>query len=172
MNTLKFCPSPPPVPLLWRRPWAWPTGFVILGGSDALCVFSWLCLGQDTLLQFQPKIFTKSQHSESLRICILILCCKLKAYGGFPGGVGKKNPSTSAADIREANWIPGAGRSPGGGLGSPLQCSCLENPMDRGGWRATVRGVTKSHTTEHITLKIKIHLRISYATLAAFLGGE
>ena len=44
--------------------------------------------------------------------------------------------------------------------------------MDRGGWRATVRGVTKSHTTEHITLKIKIHLRISYATLAAFLGGE
>ena len=44
--------------------------------------------------------------------------------------------------------IPGSGRSPGGGNGNPLQYSCLENPMDRGAWRATVHGVTKSDTTE------------------------
>ena len=40
--------------------------------------------------------------------------------------------------------ISGLGRSPGGGHGNPLQCACLENPMDRGVWRATVHGVTKS----------------------------
>ena len=42
--------------------------------------------------------------------------------------------------------IPGSGRSPGEGNGNHLQCSCLENPMDRGAWRATVHGVTKSQT--------------------------
>ena len=42
--------------------------------------------------------------------------------------------------------IPGSGRSPGGGHGNPLQYSCLENPMDRGAWRATVHGVAKSWT--------------------------
>ena len=42
--------------------------------------------------------------------------------------------------------IPGSGRSPGGGHGYPLQCSCLDNPMDRGAWRATVHGVVKSRT--------------------------
>ena len=42
--------------------------------------------------------------------------------------------------------IPGSGRSPGGGHGNPRQCSCLENPMDRGAWQATVHGVTKSQT--------------------------
>ena len=41
---------------------------------------------------------------------------------------------------------PGAGRSPGGGNGNPLHYSCLENPMDRGAWWATVRGVEKSRT--------------------------
>jgi len=42
--------------------------------------------------------------------------------------------------------IPGSGRSPGGGNGSPFQYSCLENSMDRGAWQATVHGVTKSQT--------------------------
>ena len=58
-----------------------------------------------------------------------------------------KNPPANAGD---AGLIPGSGRSPGGGNGNPLQYSCLGNPMDRGAWRATVRGVTKeSDTTEH-----------------------
>ena len=52
----------------------------------------------------------------------------------------------NAGDIRDTGSIPGLGRSPGGGHGSPLQCSHLENPMDRGAWRATVHGVTKSQT--------------------------
>ena len=44
--------------------------------------------------------------------------------------------------------IPGLGRSPGGGHGNPLQYSCLENSMDKGAWRATVHGVTKSWTQQ------------------------
>ena len=43
-----------------------------------------------------------------------------------------KNPPANAGDRREVDSIPGLGRSPRGGRGNPLQCSCLENPMDRG----------------------------------------
>ena len=57
-----------------------------------------------------------------------------------------KNPSASAGDIKDLGSIPGLGRSPGGGHGNPLQYSFLENPMDRGAWRATVRGVANSQT--------------------------
>ena len=52
-----------------------------------------------------------------------------------------KESTCSAGDL---GLIPGLGRSPGEGNGNPLQCSCLENSMDRGAWRATVHGVTKS----------------------------
>ena len=55
-----------------------------------------------------------------------------------------KNPPINAGDIGDAGSIPGSVRSPGGGHGNPLQCSCLENPMDRGAWWPTVREVTKS----------------------------
>ena len=52
----------------------------------------------------------------------------------------------NAGDIRDVSSTPGSGRSPGGGRGNPLQYSCLENPMDRGDWRAIVHGVAQSHT--------------------------
>ena len=57
-----------------------------------------------------------------------------------------KNPPAKAGDIKDAGLIPRSGRSPGGKHGNPLQCSCLENSTDRGAWKATVRGVTKSWT--------------------------
>ena len=57
-----------------------------------------------------------------------------------------KNPPANAGDLRDMGSVPGLGRSPGGGHGNPLQYSCLENPMDRGAWRATVHGVAKSLT--------------------------
>ena len=55
-----------------------------------------------------------------------------------------KNPPANAGDTRDEGSIPGWGRSPGGGHSNPPQYSCLENPMDRGAWQATVHGVTKS----------------------------
>jgi len=57
-----------------------------------------------------------------------------------------KNPAASAEDLRDVGSIPGSGRSPGGGHGNPLQYSCLENPMDRGAWQATVHRLSKSRT--------------------------
>ena len=57
-----------------------------------------------------------------------------------------KNPPANAGDIRDADSIPGLGRSLGGGHGNPLQYSCLENPMDRGAWWATFHRVAQSRT--------------------------
>ena len=57
-----------------------------------------------------------------------------------------KNQPDNAVDVRDRGSIPGWGRSPGGGHGNPLQCSCLENPRDRGAWWPTVHRVTQSWT--------------------------
>ena len=57
-----------------------------------------------------------------------------------------KNLPVSAGDIRDVGSIPGSARSLGGGHGNPLQCSCLKNRMDRGAWRTTAHGMTKSKT--------------------------
>ena len=57
-----------------------------------------------------------------------------------------KNLPANAEDVRDVGSIPGSGRSPGEGNGYPLQYSCLENPMDRVAWRATVHRVAKSQT--------------------------
>ena len=85
-----------------------------------------LCLSQNNLLQRQPHWYNSS------------------IYGlAFPGGSVVKNPPANA---RKAGLIPGSGRSPGEGNGDPLQFSCLENPMDRGAWQATVYVVTNSRT--------------------------
>ena len=70
---------------------------------------------------------------------------------GVGGGASQvvvvvKNPPANAGDLRDAGSIPGLGGSPGGGHGNPLQYSCLENPMYRGAWQATVHGVARSQT--------------------------
>ena len=59
---------------------------------------------------------------------------------GFPGDSIVKSPPAKAKDVGS---VPGLGRSPGEGHDKPLQYSCLENPLDRRAWRATVHGVTK-----------------------------
>ena len=59
---------------------------------------------------------------------------------GFPGGSDDKESACNAVD---PSSIPGWGRSPREGNGSPLQYSCLGNPMDRGAWQTTVYGVAK-----------------------------
>ena len=93
-------------------------------------------------------------------LCIMLYCLRgknfcfmiffvvlyaLQSYDpmGFPGGSDGKESACHAVDL---GLIPGLGRSPGEGNGYPLQYSCLENPMDRGAWWATVHGVSKSQT--------------------------
>ena len=64
--------------------------------------------------------------------------------GRLPCWLSVKNPPANTEDVGS---IPRSGRSPEEGNGNPLQYSCLENPMDRGGWQATVRGVAKESDT-------------------------
>ena len=63
-----------------------------------------------------------------------------------PGGSVVKNLPANAGDPGDTGSIPGLGRSPGGGNGNPLQYSCLENPVDRAAYQATVHGVAKTQT--------------------------
>ena len=58
-----------------------------------------------------------------------------------------KNLPANTGDIGDMGLIPGLGRSPGGGHGSPFQYSSLENSMDRGAWQAKVHGVAKESDT-------------------------
>ena len=73
----------------------------------------------------------------SLSDCLTLIV----VWRGFPGGSTGKESTCSVGDLGS---IPGLGRSLGEGNGYPLQYSCLENPMDRGAWWATVHEVTKS----------------------------
>ena len=57
-----------------------------------------------------------------------------------------KESACNEGDLGDMCSVPGSGRSPGGGNSNPLQYSCLENPMDRGAWQATVHRVKKSQT--------------------------
>ena len=94
---------------------------------------------------------------------ILQSCPKLmntfQAFGTFLVAQKAKNPPANAGDTGDAGSIPELGQSPGEGNVSPLQYSCLENPMDRGAWRATVHGVAKkSVTSELLTVQAFICL--------------
>ena len=84
---------------------------------------------------------------------------------GSPDGAVVKNLPANARDTRDMGSIPWSERSPGVGNGNPLQYSCLENPMDRGAWWATVHGVTKSQTELTMSMNVESLLRyfkISY----------
>ena len=70
----------------------------------------------------------------------------MSSMRGFPGGTNGKELPANAGDIRAWDSIFASGRSPGERHGNQLRYSCLENPMDRGAWRATVHGVAKSRT--------------------------
>ena len=93
---------------------------------------SWMlmCEYPDPIL---PQFYMRNNTSI---FCLVIL--------GLPSGLnGRESPANSG----DVSSIPGSGRSLGGGNGSPLQYSCLGNPMDRGAWRATVHGVAKESDT-------------------------
>ena len=74
----------------------------------------------------------------------VLLSCRNSLNKCFPGGSVVKNPPANAED---SDLIPGLGRSLGGGHGNPLLYSCLEDPLDRTAWQATVHGVAESDMT-------------------------
>ena len=92
--------------------------------------------------------------------------CMLKKNMGLPWWLSGKESACNAGAAGDVGSIPGSGRSPGGGQGNPLQYSCLENPMDRGAWRATVHGVMKSWTRLK-QLSMHAHERDVWVSLVA-----
>ena len=106
---------------------------------------------QTIMCSCKSPIGRLESHQRGFWIETLLLCpgdllsksSKLTFSRASPGGSEDK---ASACNAGDPGLIPGLGRSPGEGNGNPLQYSCLENPMDRGAWWATVHGVTKSRT--------------------------
>ena len=87
----------------------------------------------------------------NIDIFILIfhdLCFLRDLCLSFPDGTSGKEPARQCRRHKRHKLIPGLGRSPGGRHGNSLQCSCLENPMDRGAWRAIVHRITKLDMTK------------------------
>ena len=78
-------------------------------------------------------------------LCCVSFCCTSNISASQVALV-VKNPPANAGDIRDVGSIPESGRSPSGGHGNPPPYSCLQNPMDRGAWWATVHQVTRNRT--------------------------
>ena len=86
------------------------------------------------------------QHLVECHLSIQTDCPSFIIKKGFPDGLSGKESTCNAEDPGDAGLIPGSGRSPGGGNGNLLQCSCLGNLMDRGAWWATVHGYWSDYT--------------------------
>ena len=82
----------------------------------------------------------------TLKVKVLLLSKCHLTVEKIPQWLSGKESSCNAGAAGDTGLIPGSGRSPGGGHGNPLQYSCLENPMDREAWWATVHRVAKSWT--------------------------
>ena len=97
--------------------------------------------GQRGLVGYSPWGRKEVDTTEQLTVSLTSRLSR-----GFPGGAVVRNLPANAGDAGDSSLIPGSGRSPKVGNGNPLQCSCIENSMDRGTWLATVHGIAKSWT--------------------------
>ena len=98
--------------------------------------------GQRSLAGYSPLGRKESETTEVTELAAYTLLLS----GASQVALVVKNLPAYAGDIRDVCSIPGLRRSPGGEHSNPLQCSCLENPMDRGTWQAIVHRVAKSQT--------------------------
>ena len=115
--------------LIWKIPWTEEPGGRQSIGSQRVTHWSDLAHIHLHIYVYLYKIWTWLQCSN-----------------GLPRWLSGKESTCPWGDTRDTVSIPGLGRSPRGGNGNPLQYSCLENPTDRGAWRATAHGVTESQT--------------------------
>ena len=85
---------------------------------------------------------------------------------GFPGGASGKEPACQCRRLKRRRFDPWVRKIPGEGHSNPLQYSCLENPMDRGAWVATVHGVAKSWTQlKRLSTHAKCLMTYSFQTI-------
>ena len=114
-----------------------------------MCVFKWSPVGE-------WNVPLSRGHPCSVCVCHSLngpIHLKHWQLWDFLGGSVVKNLPAVAGGVRDMGSIPGSGSSPRKGNGNPLQYSCLEDPMDRGAWWATVHGVTRHDSaTEHARL--------------------
>ena len=93
---------------------------------------------------------------------------------GLPLWLSGKESACNVGNLGDAGLTPGSGRSPGGGHSNPLQYSCLENPMDRAAWRATVHGVargqprlqrlsTQARTAAYLAIHLPVGIQVASA---------
>ena len=102
---------------------------------------------QDGMARWESIVNRELEQSEHMHIPDLAFSLPdIYIPKGFPDGLVSKESACNAGDTGVKGLSSRSGRSPGGGHGSPLQYSCLENPMDKGAWWATVHGVEKSGT--------------------------
>ena len=117
------------------------------------------------------KNFNTNTHNDSIYYAWIVTCAiKLHTiHWSVPGGLDGKESTCNAGD---PGSVPALGRSPGEGKGYPLQYSCLENPMDRGAWWATVQlfGVGHDWATKHSTYTD--HVRLVTVTASREAGRE
>ncbi|XP_070330555.1 protein cornichon homolog 3 isoform X3 [Odocoileus virginianus] len=136
--------SPPDVPecpdqVIWNSTvvtqWLWKSDILIIR-AHLIIAFDELRTDFKSPIDQCNPVHARERLRNIERICFLLRKVVLVV----------KNLPAKSRDVRDAALIPESERSPGGGHGNPLQCSCLENPMDRGAWQTTVHGVTKSWT--------------------------
>ena len=118
----------------------------------------WKRLGRHLYTYVHSSIIHNSQKVEATEVSVnLDEWVKKKNHvqyiqQGFSDSSVGKEPTCSAGDIWDEGLIPGLGRSPGEGNGNPLQYFCLKNPLDRGGWRATLQRDKESDKTEWLSM--------------------
>ena len=113
--------------------------------AQRLLVGQLICLSLEPFFFFPYCDFLNWFWNVSLFDVLHFIFCMCLLLAWAPQvAVVAKNPPAIQETLRDTGSIPGSGRSPGGGHGNPLHYSCLENPMDRGAWRATVHEITES----------------------------